>query len=97
MAKLETNVIPVSRTFDHKAHGRIGIVNMEAAVAYIAIDGKELPVSSIEYLLTFALQNLQDAYAGADSAAEATAGRKSWIACSRGPLGSARPVTAQAR
>ena len=73
MAKLETNVIPVSRTFDHKAHGRIGIVNMEAAVAYIAIDGKELPVSSIEYLLTFALQNLQDAYAGADSAAEATA------------------------
>lgn len=30
-------------------------------------------MSSVEYLLTFALQNLQDAYAGAESAAEAQA------------------------
>lgn len=73
MAKLETTVLPIARTFDHKQHGRIGVVNMEAAVAYVSIDGKELPIQSVEYLLTFALQNLQDAYAGADSADEAKA------------------------
>lgn len=73
MAKLETTVLPIARTFDHKQHGRIGVVNMEAAVAYVSIDGKELPIQSVEYLLTFALQNLQDAYAGADNAEEAVA------------------------
>ena len=61
----------IARAFDHKAHGRIGLVNVEADVKSITVDGKELPASSIEYLLTFALQNLQDAYAGADSADDA--------------------------
>lgn len=63
----------IARAFDHKTHGRIGLVNLEADVKTVTVDGKELPASSVEYLLTFALQNLQDAYAGADSAAEATA------------------------
>lgn len=71
--KLETTLVNVSRSFDHKAHGRIGLVNMEAAIAYVAIDGKQLPATSVEYLLTFALQNLQDSYAGAESAEDATA------------------------
>lgn len=63
----------IARAFDHKQHGRIGIVNVEADVKSITVEGKELPATSVEYLLTFALQNLQDAYAGADSADEAKA------------------------
>lgn len=63
----------VSRAFDHKTFGRIGIVSLEADCKAITIGGKELPNASVEYLLTFALQNLQDAYAGAESAAEAQA------------------------
>lgn len=63
----------IARAFDHKTHGRIGLVNLEADVKSVIVDGKELPASSVEYLLTFALQNLQDAYAGAESAAEAQA------------------------
>ena len=68
MAKFE-----IARSFDHKQHGRIGIVNLTADVKAVTIDGKELPPASVEYLLTFALQNLQDAYAGADSADDAKA------------------------
>lgn len=37
------------------------------------VDGKEIPDTSALYLMTFALQSLQDAYAGADSLDEATA------------------------
>ena len=73
MAKLEVKEYPINRAFDHKTHGRIGIVEMSAGVSGISINGKELPASSIEYLLTFALQNLQDAYAGAESADDAKA------------------------
>lgn len=71
MAK--TNEILINRAFDHKAHGRIGIVELTAEVGAVKIGGKELPASSVEYLLTFALQNLQDAYAGAESADDAKA------------------------
>lgn len=73
MTKLETKEYLVNRAFDHKTFGRIGIVEMSAGVSGISINGKELPATSIEYLLTFALQNLQDAYAGAESADDATA------------------------
>lgn len=61
----------IARAFDHKAHGRIGLVEVEADVKSITIGGKELPAASVEYLLTFALQSFQDAYAGADSAEDA--------------------------
>lgn len=71
MAKLEVTEFNVNRPFDHKQFGRIGIVEMSAGVSGISINGKELPKTSIEYLLTFALQNLQDAYAGAESADDA--------------------------
>lgn len=66
MTKFEIN-----RAYDHKVHGRIGVVEMTADVGKVSIGGKELPATSVEYLLTFALQNLQDAYAGADSADDA--------------------------
>lgn len=63
----------ITRAFDHKAFGRVGVTEIVAQVGSIAINGKELPKASVEYLLTFAMQNLQDAYAGADSAADAKA------------------------
>lgn len=37
------------------------------------IDGKELPDASLVYLMNFALQSLQDAYAGADDLTDAIA------------------------
>lgn len=61
----------IARAFDHKTHGRIGLVEVVAEVGSITIGGKKLPDTSVEYLLNFAMQNLQDAYAGADSAADA--------------------------
>ena len=54
----EMTKFTIARAFDHKTHGRIGLVNLEADVKAVTIDGKELPATSVEYLLTFALQNL---------------------------------------
>lgn len=73
MAKLETKEYTVARSFDHRTFGRIGVVEMVAEIATVKLGGKELPTASVEYLLTFALQSLQDAYAGADSADDAQA------------------------
>ena len=41
--------------------------------ATLALDGKPLSGASIEYLMTFALQSLQDAYAGKTTLADAKA------------------------
>lgn len=50
--------------------GRIGatalVVASESDIV-VTLDGQTLPHSSVEYLLNFALQSMQDAYAGADS------------------------------
>lgn len=65
--------------------GRIGAVTLAIDPAIVeddngqatgidlvfTLDGKELPLNSVEHLLTFALQSLQDAYAGAESLDEA--------------------------
>ncbi len=61
----------VNRSYAHKAHGDIGAVALVVDGDKWSLDGKELPASSVEYLLTFALQSLQDAYAGSATAAEA--------------------------
>lgn len=61
----------VKREFAHKTHGAIGAVHLTAQVDKVTVDGKELPGKSVEYLLNFALQSLQDAYAGAKTEAEA--------------------------
>lgn len=62
----------IKRTFTHKTFGLIGEVNLKAPEGLaIELNGKQLPVGSVEYLLTFALQSLQDAYAGAKTEAEA--------------------------
>lgn len=63
----------IKRTYDHKTFGRIGEVTLVAPDGLkMTLDGTELPESSVTYLLTFALQSLQDAYAGAKNADEAT-------------------------
>jgi hypothetical protein len=48
-------------------------VELQADIAEFKVNGKQLPQTSIEYLLNFSLQSLQDAYAGADDLTEATA------------------------
>lgn len=66
MTKIET-----VREFNHRDHGSIGRVILSADVATVTLNGKDLPMGSVEYLLNFALQSLQDAYAGSKTAAEA--------------------------
>jgi hypothetical protein len=61
----------IVREFIHRTYGNIGRVVMAADVKEVKINGKVLPESSVEYLLNFALQSLQDAYAGSDNPAEA--------------------------
>jgi hypothetical protein len=54
--------------------GKIGVASLFVSDdGTWTMDGKVLPRKSVEYLLTFSLQSLQDAYAGAESLAEATA------------------------
>lgn len=53
--------------------GRVGHVTLEAPNGKWKLDGQELPERSVEYLMMFALQSLQDAYAGAKSLTEAEA------------------------
>lgn len=61
----------INRSYAHKAHGTIGSVTLTAPDGDYTLDGKKLPPQSVEYLLGFALQSLQDAYAGSANAAEA--------------------------
>lgn len=59
-----------TRNFAHRDHGQIGEVHVKAN-ADIMLNGDKLPEQSVRYLLNFALQTLQDAYAGAKTADEA--------------------------
>lgn len=61
----------INRSYTHKVYGAIGSVTFTAPKGKYILDGHELPESSVEHLLTFALQTLQDAYAGAKSTDEA--------------------------
>lgn len=63
----------IERTFAKRNEGTISNVKLAVDVKRVELDGVELPDSSVEYLLTFALQSLQDAYAGAKSLDEAKA------------------------
>lgn len=56
--------------------GRVGSVELaftSKSEIVVTLDGKELPDVSVQHLVNFALQTLQDAYAGADDLAEAQA------------------------
>lgn len=61
------------REYTHKTFGSLGKIVLESDVKTIKLNGKPIPEASIEYLLTFALQSFQDAYAGAKDQSEAKA------------------------
>jgi hypothetical protein len=63
----------ITREFNHRTFGAIGKVTLEYDVTTMKLNGMPLGADSVEYLLTFALQSLQDAYAGAKTEAEAQA------------------------
>lgn len=68
--------------------GRIGAVEMVANVESIKVNGNKLPDASVNYLLHFSLQSLQDAYAGAADLTEATANwTKKFDALCEGTIG----------
>lgn len=66
-----SQVIETVREFNHRTFGSVGRAVLSAKVAEVTLNGKALPIGSVEYLLNFALQSLQDAYAGAKTEAEA--------------------------
>lgn len=66
-----TQVIETVREFNHRTFGAVGRAVLSAKVVDVSLNGKTLPIGSVEYLLNFALQSLQDAYAGAKTEAEA--------------------------
>lgn len=60
----------ITRAFARRGEVAFASVEMSAEVAEIKLNGTVLPARSIEYLLNFSLQSLQDAYAGAKNADE---------------------------
>jgi hypothetical protein len=67
----------INRSYDHRGgktktpFGHIGDVKFETPKGKYLLNGHELPESSIAHLMDFALQTLQDAYAGSLSRDEA--------------------------
>lgn len=68
-----TQRLVATRGYNHRTFGQIGTTELVIDNAVWFLDGKELPKVSREYLLNFALQSLQDAYAGSENLTEATA------------------------
>lgn len=64
--------VNINRSFDHRSYGHIGTVEMTGEATF-KIGDRVVPDQSVEYLVTFALQSLQDAYAGAESESDAKA------------------------
>ena len=60
-----------TRNYTHRTFGKIGAVTFDVPKGKYRLNGNDLPQSSVDHLLTFALQTLQDAYAGAKSTDEA--------------------------
>ena len=60
-----------NRSYTHRTYGNIGAVTFEVPKGKYRINGNDLPEASVAHLMTFALQTLQDAYAGAKSTDEA--------------------------
>lgn len=60
-----------SRSYAHKTFGQIGAVTMTSPDGDWTINGTTVPERTVDHLLTFALQTLQDAYAGATGEADA--------------------------
>lgn len=60
-----------ARNFTHRTYGAIGSVTLTVPKGKYQLNGHDLPEASVAHLMTFALQTLQDAYAGAKSTDEA--------------------------
>lgn len=60
-----------TRNYAHRTFGKIGTVTFDVPKGKFRLNGNELPDASVSHLMTFALQTLQDAYAGAKSTDEA--------------------------
>jgi len=60
-----------NRTFTHRTFGKIGDVTFTVPKGKFALNGNDLSDASVAHLMTFALQTLQDAYAGAKTTDEA--------------------------
>ena len=61
----------ITRNYTHRTYGNIGSVTFESPKGKYSINGHDLPDVSVAHLMTFALQTLQDAYAGAKNTDEA--------------------------
>ena len=61
----------ITRNYTHRTFGAIGSVDFTVPKGKFTLNGTELPEASVAHLMTFALQTLQDAYAGAKDNAEA--------------------------
>lgn len=61
----------ITRNYTHRTFGAIGSVEFAYPKGKFTLNGTELPEASVVHLMTFALQTLQDAYAGAKDQAEA--------------------------
>lgn len=62
-----------ARSYSHKSFGHIGAATIQSPDGEWTLNGKTLSEKSVDHLLTFALQTLQDAYAGAKSDDDARA------------------------
>ena len=60
-----------NRSYTHRTFGAVGSVTFEVPKGKYRLNGHDLPDASVAHLMTFALQTLQDAYAGAKSTDEA--------------------------
>lgn len=88
----------VARTFEKREtaknawQGRIGmaelIMSAKGGELVVTLNGKTLPQSMIDYLMTYSLQSLQDSYAGSENLNEATASfEKRLAAIQEGTIG----------
>jgi hypothetical protein len=61
----------INRSYSHKVLGAIGNVTLVVPDGEWTLDGQVLPTQSVAHLANFALQTLQDAYAGKESITDA--------------------------
>ena len=94
-----TKELTVNRVYEKRAteksawSGRVGMAELKLSAAdgqiVMTLNGMSLSDAMVQYLMTFSLQSLQDAYAGADSLSEATANfSKKLDAIQNGTIGS---------
>lgn len=63
----------IKRTYNHATFGAVGSVTLTVPDGAWTLNGVKLSDTAVGHLATFALQTLQDAYAGAKNAGEASA------------------------